>query len=171
MINILFLYYIFQKNNILLDQYQILIGFIILALSYLYFKKSNTTLFKNDNTFSPPPKILSYSYRIILNILIILLSIYQFLIEYSYKNQDGNVDSANNNLHKYFLNRFGGYNKNDNKTKKYLFLSGWSKLIEIFINIILLVITRFNICKYNLPDAWDFLIIRDAKKFCLILNY
>ena len=153
-INILFLFYILEKTSILPYNQPILIGCIVLSLFYLYYIYSNTSHITNQNTFSPPPKLLSYISRIILNLFIILLTLYQFTTEY---NLNVKESAGENTLQKYYLNRFGGFVREDSKKNKILFLSGWSKILEIIIQILLLFITiLYKPCKYNLPSSWDF---------------
>ena len=103
--------------------------------------------------FDPPPKLHTYNYRIGLNVFILLLMIYQFIIEYNLNIKDSG--ETNSKLQKYFYNRFGGYRKK--KKNKILFFSGWNKSIELIIQIFILFLTiTYYPCKYNLPSSWDF---------------
>ena len=153
LINTLFIFYILESNNIINDNPKFftsifVIQFIILL--YLYKEYNNT---ERTIMFDPPPKLDTYNSRIIFNIVILVIMLYQFGVEYNLNIND----LGDSKLQKYFLNRFGGFTKEMEKKKKILFTSGWSKFIQIIIQIYLLVTTiNYNPCKYNLPKSFDF---------------
>jgi hypothetical protein len=152
-LNVLFLFYILEKTETLVDKYKIIGGiglFLLFLLIYINSRDEPTT--KTD-TFDPPPKkIHTYKYRIGLNIFIMILIMYQFIIEYNL-----NIPNLeeNSKLQKYFYNRFGGYSLE--RKNKVLFFSGWGKFIELIIQIFIIILTiTYYPCKYNLPSSWEF---------------
>lgn len=152
-LNVLFLFYILERTETLVDKYKIFIAiglFLLFLLSYINSENKPTT--KTDS-FDPPPNMHTYKYRIGINILIIILLIYQFTIEY--KLNITNIEENASKLQTYFYNRFGGYSQE--RKNKILFYSGWGKFIEIIIQIFILFLTiLYYPCKYNLPPSWEF---------------
>jgi hypothetical protein len=153
LINTLFVFYLVESNNIINDNPKFFITIFVtqlLILYYLYNQHNNT---ERTIMFDPPPKLYSYNSRIILNIIILIIILYQFIVEYNL-----NINNlGDNKLQTYFLNRFGGFSKEMGKKEKLIFTSGWSKLLQIIIQLYLLSITiNYNPCKYNLPKSFDF---------------
>ena len=151
--NTLFIFYLLETNNIINDNPKFFITIFIVQFIILYYLYKQHRKTERTIMFDPPPKLDSYNSRLIINIVILVIMLYQFIIEYNL-----NINNlGDSKLQKYFLNRFGGYLKEMQKKEKILFISGWSKMLQIIIQLYLLTVTIFyNPCKYNLPKSYDF---------------
>lgn len=110
------------------------------------------TVSKEEEHFSPPPEYLwPKSYRIVLFIAILLLNITIFMQFYI---ASGISDYYNNTvLHRFFLQRFGGFYKGN-----YLaFIVAWLGILSfIFDSNMLRRQYEFQACQYDLPNSWNF---------------
>lgn len=109
------------------------------------------TVSKEDGHFSPPPEYLwTKVFRIVLFAAILVLNLTIFIQFYM---ASGIADYYNTTvLHRFFLQRFGGFYKNN-----YLaFIVAWLGIIAfIFDYNMLRRQVEFQACQYNLPDSWN----------------
>ena len=128
--------------------------FILLIAYYL---QSTIDLKPVNNTeklgeFDPPPThIMPKKYRILLVYMILILDLLIFVQFYIYF---GIFDySKNTILHRYFLERFGGWYDGH----KLAFIIEWIGLGYVINDSYNIYLQKtFEACKYNLPASWNF---------------
>lgn len=107
---------------------------------------------KTNENFNPPPTyILPKKYRIALVYIILILDIIIFTQYYIYF---GVFDySKNTYLHRYLLERFGGWYDGH----KLAFLAEWLGVFYVISDTYNIYLqTTFEACKYKLPSSWNF---------------
>ena len=124
---------------------------IILSYAILIQITLSVKITTDDGGFNPPPEDLwPQKYRVLLNIIIMILDIIFFHQLYL----DGGKQLYNNPtiLEDFILNRFGGWNE-----AKFDFVLGWYAIIGFLFDIFAIIFAyKFRACNYDLPSSWDY---------------
>ncbi len=106
----------------------------------------------NANNFvAPPTHIFPQKYRLLINYLILIIDLIVFIQFYIYF---GVFDySKNTYLHRYLLERFGGWYDGH----KLAYITEWLGLAYVLNDFYNIYISKyFNACEYKLPLSWNF---------------
>lgn len=126
----------------------IIVGYAVIS----QYTIDSDTYKREEGHFAPPPQYLWSKYsRIILFTVILVLNLTIFIQFYI---ASGVKEYYNNTiLHRFFLQRFGGYGSGNHLA----FIVAWLGLLSfIFDSRMLEAQYNFKACKYNLPDSWNF---------------
>tara|TARA_B100000029_G_C17558870_1_gene952634 strand:- start:1112 stop:1780 length:669 start_codon:yes stop_codon:yes gene_type:complete len=136
----------------------IIFGYAIISeitiWSDIYKEKCEVSSKTNETVcdFDPPPSGLwSRKKRLILYSIILILDIIIFAQFYIYA---GNINLAHKTiLHKFFLERFGGFYEGN----MIQFFVSWVGILGILFDIIAWkIVYGFQACQYSLPKSWNF---------------
>jgi hypothetical protein len=126
----------------------IIIGYAIIS----QYTIDSDTYKRQEDHFAPPPQYLWSKYtRVILFAAVLILNLLIFTQFYI---ASGTKEYYNNTvLHRFFLQRFGGFSNGNHLA----FIVEWLGLLAfIFDSKMLAVQYYFKACQYNLPDSWNF---------------
>jgi hypothetical protein len=104
-----------------------------------------------ENFTSPPKNVLPQKYRLLIHYIILIVDIIVFVQFYIYF---GVFDySKNTYLHRYLLERFGGWYDGH----KLAYLTEWLGLAYVLNDFYYIFISKtFEACEYKLPLSWNF---------------
>lgn len=109
---------------------------IIVFIAAIFLFSMDSKIIQKDNTFNPPPLSLSRKKkRNYVFIILFIIYIFSFLLEYYINKFDIAIDFT------------------QVKYLYYIFLARGFGIILLFINLYLSF--NFHACKYNLPDTWN----------------
>jgi hypothetical protein len=126
----------------------IIVGYAIIS----QYTIDSDTYTRDEGNFAPPPEYLwSKNVRVILFAAILVLNLTIFIQFYV---ASGIKEYYNNTiLHRFFLQRFGGYKSGNHLS----FIVAWLGLLAfIFDSKMLATQYNFRACNFNLPDSWNF---------------
>jgi hypothetical protein len=126
----------------------IIIGFAVIS----QYAIDSETYTRNGNNFSPPPTYMwSKTSRIILFAIILILNAIIFIQFYIASGIKDYYDSTV--LHRFFLQRFGGFYKGNHLA----FIVAWLGALAFYFDAEMLILQyKFKVCDFNMPDSWSF---------------
>lgn len=135
----------------ILPQYWFIPIFIILIAYYTQITIDTKTIKPTDEFTPPPSNILPKKYRVLITYITLILDLLMFLQFYIYF---GVFDySKNTILHRFLLERFGGWYDGN----KLAYLTEWLGLLYVSQDIYSIWIQKtFSACEYKLPLSWNF---------------